>query len=167
MKSPLSNVARCTGTRKVPRYHYVKNDTILHIFSTDTSLKKHAIRAHSLFRSLSGCLHALTARAGLPISHTCNRQPSLTASDLRGDMASCTGAVADRPRLVERKDARSEIWKYFGYEADTEGKPIDIHRPVCKTYFKSNQAKGGNTSNMAKHLSYRHPELFRVQRTTG
>ena len=112
-----TSVARCTGTRKVPRYPYVKNDTILHIFGTGTSLKKHAIRAHSLFRSLSGCLHALTARAGLPSSHTC---------------------------------------KYFGYEADTEGKPIDTHRT-----FKSTQAKGGNTSNMAKHLSDRHPELFR------
>src|SRR4029434_9484631 len=63
------NVARCTGTRKVPLYPYVKNDTILHIFGIGTSLKKHAIRAHSLFRSLSGCLHALTARAGLPSSH--------------------------------------------------------------------------------------------------
>src|SRR4029434_1006231 len=70
LNGPVCSVARCTGTRKVPRYHYVKNDTILHIFSTDTSLKKHAIRAHSLFRSLSGCLHALTARAGLPSSHT-------------------------------------------------------------------------------------------------
>ena len=57
-----TSVARCTGTRKVPRYPYVKNDTILHIFGTGTSLKKHAIRAHSLFRSLSGCLHALTDR---------------------------------------------------------------------------------------------------------
>src|SRR4029434_2540476 len=48
-----TNVAQCTGTRKVPRYPYVKNYTILHIFGTGTSLKKHAIRAHSLFRSLS------------------------------------------------------------------------------------------------------------------
>src|SRR4029434_10057431 len=67
----------------------------------------HAIRAHSLFRSLSGCLHALTARAGLPSSHTCNRQPTLTASDLRGDMCSCAGALVDRPRLVEKKKVRS------------------------------------------------------------
>ena len=104
-----ASVARCTGTRKVPRYPYVKNDTILHSFGTGTSLKKHAIRTHSLFRSLSGCLHALTARC-----------------------------------------------KYFGYEADTEGKPIDTHRP-----FKFTQAKGGDTSNMANHLSDRHPELFR------
>ena len=55
----------------------------------------------------------------------------------------------------------SEIWNYFGYEADCEGKPIDTQRPVCKTCFKATQAKGGNTSNMAKDLSDRHPELFR------
>ena len=74
-------------------------------------------------------------------------------------MASCAGALADRPRLVLKK--RSEIWKYFGYEADCEGKPIDTQRPVCKACFKATQAKGGNTSNMAKDLSDRHPELFR------
>src|SRR4029434_8733711 len=27
--------------------------------------------------------------------------------------------------LLKKKDARSEIWKYFGYVADCEGKPID------------------------------------------
>ena len=127
-----TNVTRCTDTRQV-----LKGISIV------TSLKQHAIRAHSLFRSLSGCLHALITRAGLPSSHTCNRQPSLTASDLRGDMASWAGALADRPRLVLKKI--SEIWNYFGYEADSEGKPIDTQRPVCKTCFKATQAKGGNT----------------------
>ena len=77
-------------------------------------------------------------------------------------MASCAGALADRPRLVLKKIyVRNKIWKYFGYEADCEGKPIDTQRPVCKTCFKATQAKGGNTSNMAKHLSDRHPKLFR------
>lgn len=44
-------------------------------------------------------------------------------------MASYLGAVADRPRLVDRKDARSVIGRYFGYKADTEGKPMDTTDP--------------------------------------
>src|SRR4029434_173124 len=56
-------------------------------------------------------------------------QLSHTASDLRGDMASCAGALADRPRLVLKKIyVRNKIWKYFGYEAECEGKPIEIGR---------------------------------------
>ena len=58
-----------------------------------------------------------------------------------------------------KKYVRNKIWKYFGYEAECEGKPIDTQRPICKTCFKVTLAKGGNTSNMAKHLSDRHPNF--------
>ena len=54
--------------------------------------------------------------------------------------------------FVDKKYARSEIWKYFSYISDSEGKPTDPTRPVCKKCFRSLQTKGANTSNLAKHL---------------
>ena len=81
-------------------------------------------------------------------------------------MASSSGAFVDHPRLVDNGRSgmaewhgRSEIWNYFRYIADSEGKPTDTQRPVCKFSFKATQTKGGNTSNMVKHLSDRHLEL--------
>ena len=32
-------------------------------------------------------------------------------------------------------EARSEIWKYFAYVADSEGKPTDTMRPRCCIKF--------------------------------
>lgn len=72
-------------------------------------------------------------------------------------MAASSEALADRPRLVNKKDGRSEIWNFFAYLADINDNPIDTLKPVCKTCFKGIQTKGGNTSNLAKHLSDRHP----------
>ena len=76
-------------------------------------------------------------------------------------MAASGSATAAAPRLVDKKDARSEIWKYLSDISDSEGKPTDTTRPVCKTCFRSLQTKGANTSNLAKHLADRHPELFK------
>ena len=70
-------------------------------------------------------------------------------------------APANRPRLVEKADTRSEIWKYFAYFADSKGKPTDTSKPVCKRCLKSVITKGGNTSNLAKHLADRHADLHR------
>ena len=55
-------------------------------------------------------------------------------------------APADHPRHVEKAEARSEIWKYFTYVADSKGKPTDTTMPVCKRCFKSEMTKGANTS---------------------
>ena len=55
-------------------------------------------------------------------------------------------APADRPRLVEEADARSEIWEYFAYVAGSKAKPTDTTKPVCKRCFKSVMTKGANTS---------------------
>ncbi|KAL1250025.1 hypothetical protein QQF64_021030 [Cirrhinus molitorella] len=76
-------------------------------------------------------------------------------------MAANTGALLDRPQLVEKVDARSEIWHYFAYIADSQGKPTDITKPICKKCFNPTQAKGANTSNLAKHLADRHPDLYK------
>ena len=55
-------------------------------------------------------------------------------------------APANRPRYVKKAEARSEIWKYLAYVADSKGKPTDTTRPVCKWWFKSVMTEGSNTS---------------------
>ena len=74
-------------------------------------------------------------------------------------MAANTSDFAGRPRLVEKADARSEIWNYFAYTADSQGN-VDTSKPVRKRCFKHVQTKGAKTSSLAKHLSDRHAELF-------
>ncbi|CAM4652314.1 unnamed protein product [Leuciscus chuanchicus] len=77
-------------------------------------------------------------------------------------MAACASdTVAAGPRLVEKDDARSEIWKYFAYLADSDGKATDKSRPVCRQCNKQIQTKGANTSNLAKHLADKHGELHK------
>ncbi len=59
--------------------------------------------------------------------------------------------------------SRSEIWHYFAYKTDDKGERTDLTAPVCKRCYKS-VATGGNTSNLFKHLSLAHPDLFRELR---
>ncbi|KAJ7992907.1 hypothetical protein DPEC_G00266940 [Dallia pectoralis] len=81
-------------------------------------------------------------------------------------MAACastsdTPTVAAGPRLVGKDDARSEIWKYSAYLADSEGKATDKLRPVCRHCKKQIQTKGANTSNLAKHSADKHAGLHK------
>ena len=96
-----------------------------------------------MLRSLLGCL-ALTHAAGSPHSQT--------ASDRRGEMASSSGALADCPRLVDKKDAKSEL---------SQRKAHHHMETRLQIVFQSDSDKGGNMSNMAKHLSDRHHKLFK------
>ncbi|KAM4606602.1 thiamine pyrophosphokinase 1 isoform 1-T1 [Polymixia lowei] len=100
--------------------------------------------------------------ASTPCRHSgrANRFFSFRGDRTRG-MAASTGALADRPRLADEADARSEIWHYFSYIADSLGNPTDTTRPVCKRCFKPTQTKGANTSNFAKHLANKHADQFK------
>ncbi|XP_062377677.1 uncharacterized protein LOC134066362 isoform X3 [Sardina pilchardus] len=71
--------------------------------------------------------------------------------------------IAKSPRLVEKQGGslRSHVWKYFAFEADNQGLIINSNKPVCRRCHRIVQAKGGNTSNLAKHLKDKHPDLFR------
>lgn len=70
------------------------------------------------------------------------------------------GAVAVNP-LVDKKGGKSHVWKYFGFGADDEGNIIDHQKPICKQCHRSSLSKGGNTSNLIKHLKDRHPDLIK------
>nr|XP_055062477.1 E3 SUMO-protein ligase ZBED1-like [Misgurnus anguillicaudatus] len=69
-------------------------------------------------------------------------------------------AAAQNP-LVEKKGGKSHVWRYFGFAADDKGNIIDPQKPVCKRCHRSFLSRGGNTSNLIKHLKDRHPDLMR------
>ncbi len=85
-------------------------------------------------------------------------------SEVNGKMAS---AAPLRPALVDKEHSRSAIWKYFGYEANEHGKPKDTSKPICKSCYRAVLTKGANTSNIAKHLKDRHPDLYKEFREVG
>uniref|UniRef100_A0A672RI62 BED-type domain-containing protein n=1 Tax=Sinocyclocheilus grahami TaxID=75366 RepID=A0A672RI62_SINGR len=72
-----------------------------------------------------------------------------------------------RPALVDKEHSRSAIWKYFGYETNEHGKPKDTSKPICKSCYRAVLTKGANTSNLAKHLKDRHPDLYKEFREVG
>ena len=49
----------------------------------------------------------------------------------------------------------------FTFEADEQGLIVDPQNPVCKTCRHRTPRKWGNTSNLAKHLKDRHPDLYK------
>ena len=75
-------------------------------------------------------------------------------------MATAAAAIAP-PRLVDKKGTKTRVWKYFAFEADDRGVIINPQKPLCKRCYRGLQTKGGNTSNLAKHLKDRHPDLFK------
>ena len=75
-------------------------------------------------------------------------------------MATAAAAIAP-PRLVVKKGTKSRVWKYFAFEADDRGYINTPQKPLCKICYRGLQTKGGNTSNLAKHLKGRHPDLFK------
>ena len=62
--------------------------------------------------------------------------------------------------LLKRTNSKSYIWNYFGSKQGTYGKAIDDGRPLCRCCHQAIGAKGGNTSNLIKHLQCRHPDLY-------
>ncbi len=72
--------------------------------------------------------------------------------------------LSTHPKFINKENSRSEIWHYFAYKTDDKGEQTDLTEPVCKRCYKSCVATGGNTSNLFKHLSLAHPDLFRELR---
>ena len=74
-------------------------------------------------------------------------------------MKTVAAAIAP-PWLVDKKGTKSRLWKYFAFEADDRSVIINPQKPLGKRCYRGLQTKGGNTSNLAKHLKDRHPHLF-------
>ena len=55
------------------------------------------------------------------------------------------------------KRTKSEVWVYFGYYKNAQGRLVEDGSPICK---KKVVVRGGNTSNLFTHLCDHHPQLF-------
>ena len=61
--------------------------------------------------------------------------------------------------LVKKPGTKSLVWDYFGVKVDTNGKPIDNTRAVCRSCRQTVLAKSGNTSNLMAHLRVNHSRI--------
>ncbi|XP_072438849.1 E3 SUMO-protein ligase ZBED1-like [Chiloscyllium punctatum] len=66
----------------------------------------------------------------------------------------------ERPQLVEKSNTTSEVWRYFGFQPGSDGRPENIETPVCKICFRVIPAKASNTSNLYAHLKSQHPHIY-------
>ena len=68
--------------------------------------------------------------------------------------------------LVSKKKTKAFVWKYFGFETDSNSHLRDIDK--CRLCQAIVAAKDSNTLNLYSHLRSTHPEEFLlVQRTSN
>lgn len=86
----------------------------------------------------------------------------LRAMEGDGDFVHCGSAFVkiERPQLVEKSNTTSEVWRYFGFQPGSDGRPENIETPVCKICFRVIPAKASNTSNLYAHLKSQHPHIY-------
>ncbi|XP_058847745.1 aarF domain-containing protein kinase 1-like isoform X1 [Acipenser ruthenus] len=68
--------------------------------------------------------------------------------------------MADAGEQLVSKANSTVVWNYFGYPLNESGNPVEGGHPKCRRCLKEVKNKGGNTTNLFKHLSDRHPNLF-------
>ena len=62
--------------------------------------------------------------------------------------------------LVEKKNTKSPVWRYFAFEADASGKLKDINKPKCKLCQEDITACFGNNSNLYTHIRNKHASIY-------
>ncbi len=67
--------------------------------------------------------------------------------------------LSTHPKLINKENSH-----YSAYKIDDKGEWTYLSAPVCKCCCKSCAATEGNTSNLFKHLSLVHNDLFRELR---
>ncbi len=65
--------------------------------------------------------------------------------------------LSTHPKLINKENSRSEIWHYFGYKTDDKGERTG-------QLLRLKSCCHRDTSNICKHLSLAHPDLFRELR---
>ncbi len=64
--------------------------------------------------------------------------------------------------LVHKKNTTSQVWYYFRFDPDSNGRPKNCDTPKCKLCLVCVTAKWGNTSNLLNHLRKHHPEEYGI-----
>ena len=62
--------------------------------------------------------------------------------------------------LVSKKNTKALVWKYFGFEVDTNSQPLSMEAPKCRLCYNTVAAKDSNTTNLHSHLKHKHPEEY-------
>uniref|UniRef100_A0A1X7UNU5 BED-type domain-containing protein n=1 Tax=Amphimedon queenslandica TaxID=400682 RepID=A0A1X7UNU5_AMPQE len=70
-----------------------------------------------------------------------------------------SSSLASR-NLVQKKNTKSDAWKYFGFIPDENGQSTEFDSPKCKICLQTVVAKCGNTSNLFTHLRTFHPKEY-------
>ena len=71
-----------------------------------------------------------------------------------------TDSNAQGDTLVLKKKTKVFVWKYFGFETDSNGCPCCVNTPNCHLCQAIVAAKDSNTSNLYIHLRIMHLEEF-------
>ncbi|KAI5096221.1 zinc finger BED domain-containing protein 1-like, partial [Silurus meridionalis] len=58
------------------------------------------------------------------------------------------------------QNVTSSVWEHFGYLKDAEGTVVCDGFPICKICHQKVPSKGGNTTNMFKHLKDSHRSVY-------
>ena len=64
------------------------------------------------------------------------------------------------PLLVLKTKTKPFIWKYFGFETDTNDRPRCVNSPKCRLCNVTVATKDFNTSNLYSHLKSKHPDEY-------
>ncbi len=77
--------------------------------------------------------------------------------------------LSTHPKLINKENSRSEIWHYFGYKTDDKGERTgQLLHLYASVAIGLKSCCHMDTSNIFKHLSLAHPDLFqRIKRSTG
>lgn len=70
-----------------------------------------------------------------------------------------TGASSSNLHLVAHPRAKSKVWKYFGFDTDSDGCILHWKRIYCRICM-TQIAYSGNTSNLSYHMEKNHPDEF-------
>ena len=69
--------------------------------------------------------------------------------------------------LISKKNTKALVWKYFGFEANDDGRSRSLDTPKCRLCHLPVGAKDANTTNLYSHLKIKHPEEFSLIQCTN
>ncbi|XP_071845427.1 E3 SUMO-protein ligase ZBED1-like [Apostichopus japonicus] len=84
-------------------------------------------------------------------------------ADMSGEVEG--GSESSESELLPAANKKSAVWTYFGYKKGPDGKAENVERVTCKVCKVQYWAKGGNTSNLFRHLESCHPKEFEMVKT--
>ncbi|XP_072014539.1 uncharacterized protein [Amphiura filiformis] len=64
--------------------------------------------------------------------------------------------------LLMKKNAKSPVWMFFGFQPNEDGQPKDKSSPMCILCKRTFSSKDGTTTSLMGHLKRAHPEEYGI-----